>query len=103
MKLLVLRRKNLNRPNALYLNDFFDREKKQVVELKYFALGEISEEEYALLVHNDAHGFSTFMSWFILEAIASRGELIAINTYEVYYGGMLAAGATMFFEDFNLK
>ena len=88
---------------ALYRNDFAVREKKQVVGLKYFALGEISDEEYAMLVRNGAHGFSTFMSWFILEAIASRNELLAVKLMKEYYGGMLAVGATTFFEDFDLK
>ena len=88
---------------ALCQNDFAVRELKQVVGLKYFALGWISDEDYALLVRDGAQGFSTFMSWFILEAVAARDKELAVKLMKEYYGGMLAVGATTFFEDFDLK
>lgn len=89
--------------SALYQNDFAVCERKQVLGLKYFALGQLSDEEYATLVRNGAEGFSTFMSWFILKAIASRDASLAVRLMKEYYGGMLSVGATTFFEDFDLE
>lgn len=89
--------------SALFQNEFAVCELKQVVGLKYFALGQISDDDYALLVRDGAQGFSTFMSWFILEAIASRDKALAVKLMKEYYGGMLAVGATTFFEDFDLR
>jgi len=88
---------------ALYQNDLTVYEQKQVLGLKYFALKELSEDEYAMLIRNGANGFSTFMSYFILEAIASRDEALANRLMKEYYGGMLSVGATTFFEDFDLE
>ena len=78
------------------------QEKKQVIALKYFALGEISNEEYAKLIEGRSKGFSTFMSYYILSAIASRDVALAIELMKEYYGGMLDRGATTFWEDFNI-
>ena len=75
---------------------------KQVVALKYFATGKMSDEEYALLIKDGARGFSTFMSYYILTAIASRDEKLAIELMKEYYGAMLDKGATTFFEDFDM-
>ena len=50
----------------MYKNDLSVYEQKQVIGLKYFAEGEISDDEYALLVKDGASGFSTFMSYFIV-------------------------------------
>lgn len=89
--------------SALYQNDFTVYELKQVLGLKYFALGKLSDEEYSILIQNGANGFSTFMSYFILKAIASRDAELAIRLMKEYYGGMLSVGATTFFEDFDLQ
>ncbi len=77
--------------------------KKQVIALKYFATGELSEEEYQLLIKDGAKGFSTFMSYYILSAIASKDEALAIKLMKEYYGAMLEKGATSFWEDFDLS
>ena len=79
------------------------KEKKQVVALKYFATGKISDEEYQILIKDRAYGFSTFMSYYILTAIASRDKKLAIELMKEYYGTMLDKGATSFWEDFNLE
>lgn len=79
------------------------REKKQVIALKYFATGEISDEEYAKLIEGRTKGFSTFMSYYILTAIASRNEQLAIELMKEYYGAMLDRGATTFWEDFHME
>lgn len=76
--------------------------KKQVIALKYFATGAMSDEEYAMLISGGAKGFSTFMSYYILSAIASRDKQLAIDLMKEYYGAMLDRGATTFWEDFNM-
>ena len=76
--------------------------KKQVIALKYFATGSISDEEYAKLIEGGAKGFSTFMSYYLLSAIASRDKQLAIDLMKEYYGAMLDRGATSFWEDFNM-
>lgn len=83
--------------------DIVVQEKKQVVALKYLATGKMSDEEYQLLIKDGAEGISTFMSYYILNAIASRDEELAINIMKEYYGAMLDLGATTFFEDFDIK
>jgi hypothetical protein len=77
--------------------------KKQVIALKYFATGELTDEEYAKLIEGRTKGFSTFMSYYVLTAIASRDESLAIDLMKEYYGGMLSRGATTFWEDFNIE
>ena len=52
--------------------DLTVKNKKQVIALKYFETGKLSDSEYQRLVDGGAKGFSTFMSYFILSAIASR-------------------------------
>jgi hypothetical protein len=79
------------------------QEKKQVVALKYLATSKMSDEEYQLLIKGGAEGVSTFMSYYILDAIASRDEKLAIKIMKDYYGAMLDLGATTFFEDFDIK
>lgn len=79
------------------------KQMKQVVALKYFATGELTDEEYAMLIEGRAKGFSTFMSYYILTAIASRDEQLAIELMKEYYGAMLDRGATSFWEDFHME
>ncbi len=87
----------------LLKGDMTVQDKKQVVALKYFALGEISDEEYAMLIEGGAKGMSTFMSYYILTAIASRNKALAIQIMKEYYGAMLDKGATTFWEDFDMS
>ena len=79
------------------------REKKQVIALKYFATGELADEEYNKLIDGGVKGFSTFMSYYILSAIASRDEKLAVELMKEYYGAMLDRGATTFWEDFHIE
>lgn len=76
--------------------------KKQVIALKYFATGELTDEEYNKLIEGRAKGFSTFMSYYVLSAIASRDEKLAVDLMKEYYGAMLDRGATTFWEDFHM-
>lgn len=86
----------------LLLQSLHIEEKKQVIALKYFATGELTDEEYEKLIVGRAKGFSTFMSYYILTAIASRDKKLAIELMKEYYGAMLDRGATTFWEDFNI-
>lgn len=75
---------------------------KQVLALKYFATG-LSECEREMLVAGGAQGMSTFMSYYILTAVASFDKTQAVEMMKEYFGGMLDKGATAFWEDFDLE
>ena len=45
---------------------------------------------------------STFMSYYILKAVASFDKAAAIAMMKEYYGAMLDKGATTFWEDFDI-
>ncbi|MBQ8393753.1 MAG: alpha-L-rhamnosidase [Clostridia bacterium] len=75
---------------------------KQVAGLKFLAVG-LDEEDKELLVRGDAKGMSTFMSYYILKAVASFDKNRAIEMMKEYYGGMLKKGATSFWEDFDIE
>ena len=76
---------------------------KQVLGLKYCALGELSESDRKKLVAGGAKGMSTFMSYYVLKAVASFDKKAAIAMMKEYYGAMLEKGATTFWEDFDLE
>ena len=75
---------------------------KQVLGLKYFAVG-LSEADKKKLTADGAKGMSTFMSYYILKAVASFDKECAINMMKEYYGAMLDKGATTFWEDFDMS
>lgn len=83
--------------------DNVDVNLKQIVALSYLA-GRIDEKNAAQkLTVGGAKGLSTFMSYFILKAIAEcENENTALDIMKEYYGGMLSRGATTFWEDFNI-
>ena len=74
---------------------------KQVTGLKFFAT-KLKEEDKARLVQGGAAGMSTFMSYYILKAVASFDKTAAIGMMKEYYGAMLRKGATTFWEDFSM-
>ena len=76
---------------------------KQIIALKYLATGSLTDDEYEKLILGGAEGVSTFMSYYILNAIASRDETAAIKIMKDYYGAMLDKGATTFWEDFDIS
>ena len=84
-------------------SDMKVKEKKQVIGLKYYALDSITDEDFACLIKDGAAGLSTFMSYFILGAIAARDKELAIKIMKDYYGAMLDKGATTFWEDFDIE
>ena len=75
---------------------------KQCLALKYFAVG-LSQEEQKKLTDGGAKGLSTFMSYYILKAIASFDKENSIKIMKDYYGTMIEKGATTFWEDFDMK
>jgi len=77
------------------------KEGKQIFGLKYFATG-LDDYDKKKLVEGGAYGMSTFMSYYILKAVASFDKDAAIAMMKEYYGAMLDMGATTFFEDFDM-
>jgi hypothetical protein len=73
-----------------------------VAGLKYFAVG-LDPSDKELLVNGGAKGMSTFMSYYILKAVASYDKKAAIEMMKEYYGAMLDKGATTFWEDFDIE
>ena len=78
--------------------------KKQVAALS-FLVGEISAESaYAEISEGGARGYSTFMAYYILSGLAEcGGAKEAVSAMKEYFGGMLARGATTFWEDFDIQ
>lgn len=77
---------------------------KQAAALLVLAGLADAEEVYAdLLGKGGARGMSTFMGYYILTAMAMAGEdTNCLNCIREYWGGMLALGATTFWEDFDV-
>jgi len=77
--------------------------KKQSVAMMLLA-GQIEPEQAVeRLLRGGARGMSTFMSYYILTALAGYGRTDkALTLLKDYYGGMLSAGATTFWEDFDI-
>lgn len=82
---------------------YADVAKKQTIAFGYLA-GQIDKEKTALrLTKGGAKGLSTFMSYFILKAMAETKDVAtAVEAMKEYYNGMLSCGATTFWEDFDL-
>lgn len=57
----------------------------------------------AFLEQDGAAGLSTFMAYYILSADALSGGKHMLSILKDYYGGMLAMGATSFWEDFDIQ
>ena len=104
----VLKRFNENTDKAEYLlkrllkKEITVERSKSVLALKYFAVG-LNDEEQKKLIAGGVNGFSTFMSYYILKAIASFAKEKAVEMLKEYYGAMLKKGATTFWEDFDIR
>lgn len=59
-------------------------------------------EDCRMLEADGAQGFSTFMAYYILTALANSGSTKLLEILKEYYGGMLSKGATSFWEDFDV-
>jgi hypothetical protein len=88
--------------DKLLKKEIIARDNKKVLALKHFAVG-LSQTEQARLVRGGACGMSTFMSYYILKAVAAFDKAAAIDMMKQYYGGMLDKGATTFWEDFDIE
>ena len=88
--------------NRLLKIDMTPQTSKQVTALKYLATEQLTEEDKKRLVEGGAKGMSTFMSYYILKAVASFDKECAIKMMKDYYGAMLDKGATTFWEDFDI-
>ena len=82
--------------------DITPQSSKQVLGLKYFAVG-LTDEDKRRLTAGGARGMSTFMSYYILKAVASFDRETAVAMMKEYYGAMLDKGATTFWEDFDIR
>ena len=78
------------------------QQSKQVLGLKYFAVG-LSADDKKKLLEGGAKVMSTFMSYYILKAVASFDKESSISMMKEYYGAMLDKGATTFWEDFDMS
>ena len=57
-----------------------------------------------LLGQDGVHGFSTFLGYYILQAIGESGHIdYAMDCIKEYWGAMLDLGATTFWEDFDIN
>lgn len=78
--------------------------RKQIVAMLQLADMIDKEEAGEYLKAGGARGMSTFMSYYILSAAASTaGMECAQEMLCEYYGAMLQAGATTFWEDFDIE
>ena len=64
--------------------------------------GRNDPSDVPMLQAGGAAGMSTFMSYYILTAIAKAGGTDMLEMLKAYYGGMLSRGATSFWEDFDI-
>ncbi len=78
-------------------------EEKQLLSFQVLSNSVDFEKALQILTENGGEGLSTYMSYFILSAIAKKDSHKANEIMKEYYGGMLKVGATSFFEDFDLK
>ncbi len=76
---------------------------KQIAALTVLAGIESREETCRnIIAANGARGFSAFLGYYGLLALASAGMMTeALNIVRDYWGGMLKLGATTFWEDFD--
>ena len=75
------------------------RRQKQIAALGAWAGADVDKE---VILRGGEKGLSTFMSYPVLSAMADVGGAeFAYNAMKKYYGGMLALGATTFWEDFD--
>ena len=75
---------------------------KPVRAFQVMAGRDLTEEDKEMLEEGGAKGFSTFMSYYILTAMAKAGSKNMLEVLKTYYGAMLSRGATSFWEDFDI-
>ncbi len=77
---------------------------KPTVAMLYLAGMASAEDTARQLTADGVRDFSTFMSFYLLTALArTTGVPAALAALRSYYGGMLDVGATTFWEDFHTE
>lgn len=75
---------------------------KQAAALLYLEDLADKEEARKVILSGGANGFSSFMGYYMLEALAKSGDYDeAMKMISDYWGAMLDLGATTFWEDFD--
>lgn len=75
---------------------------KQTVAFQVMAGKSDAENSRLQMEQQGAAGFSTFMSYYILSALALCQSEKTLEIMKEYFGGMLSVGATTFWEDFDV-
>lgn len=77
---------------------------KQAASLMVCAgLADACDIDREVISRGGAKGFSTFLGYYTLRAMALAGNTSgALDAMKKYWGGMLSLGATTFWEDFNI-
>ena len=75
---------------------------KQAAALLYLENMADKDEARDIILSGGADGFSSFMGYYMLEALAKSGDYDeAMKMISAYWGAMLDLGATTFWEDFD--
>lgn len=75
---------------------------KQTKAMQILA-GRRNSDDVGFLEKDGAKGLSTFMAYYVLSAYLKIGGKKALSIVKEYFGGMLAKGATAFWEDFDIE
>lgn len=77
---------------------------KQISAMEIIAGKACGDENKIAILKGGAQGYSTFMAYYILRALAEAGHAEeAFEEMKEYFGAMLDIGATTFWEDFDLE
>ncbi|MBU3874525.1 alpha-L-rhamnosidase [Faecalicatena sp. AGMB00832] len=82
----------------------FESAKQAAALMVLSGMEEAVDVNEKLLRKNGSKGMSTFMGYYILSARAKAGDYQGcLESIREYWGGMLALGATTFWEDFDIE
>ena len=98
---------NLYTASHINKNTYTDKnswEKSKQAAAMMFLAGQLDKKRVAnVLAYKNGYGLSVYMGYYILTAAAqSSGINIAAAMMKEYFGGMISAGATSFWEDFDV-
>ena len=93
----------LQKAAVMKKNNIVDSSRKTVTAFQILAGIKDAKEKNAFLLEGGAKGLSTFLSYYVLKAMALGGSMKdTLAVMKEYYGAMLDKGATTFWEDFNM-
>lgn len=88
--------------DKLNKNKLFNGNSKPVAALYSMGYGNQNIKVKEILKSGGAKGYSTFMSYYIAEALSACGNSdMALRDLKEFYGGMLSRGATSFWESYD--